>query len=488
VTSPQSAFQTGTLLKSAVALVLALLVGAAPPLRAEPVSEKIEVGRSALVINQVIGKFGEAEPAPINLDDQVLFNEDISTGAAAKTVVRFRDGSTFAMGPDAVARIDSFVFNPEESVSHKTVTVTQGVFRYISGIAAKDQNTEIKITSGTMSIRGSVVSGVVTPGVPPLLFVAEGSASFTNASGSSDVAAGQGIAVPSASTPPMNPANLPPAVIAQALSVIEPLLPPPQTQSSLTPPNIQILGQQGRLNLVPVATQQALQAGAAAPPPLRGNSPATTLSRALPLLNQANTVGLLNASQSSPTPQQQAFLNQVNQAANQALAQLNEAVNTATNAHSATATSAIASVGQGLNAAGQQTAVSGRSSGPGPTPTNVAPTVLSVSEANPVMSEAALRTALNALGSGTAAAAALIRTFAQDISSVADCDETAGRQMAAALQSVLSDPQYSNLTNSLSAVGVTLSMIGTPVTAQTTPTFGNFGSNANTGASTSPTR
>jgi len=49
----------------------------------------------------------------------------------------------------------------------------------------------------------------------------------------------------------MNPANLPPAVVAQALQVIQPLLPPPQVQSSLTQASAQVLSQQGRLNLLP---------------------------------------------------------------------------------------------------------------------------------------------------------------------------------------------------------------------------------------------
>ena len=36
------------------------------------------------------------------------------------------------IGPDAAVRIDAFVFNPEESSSHKALNVTRGVFRYVS--------------------------------------------------------------------------------------------------------------------------------------------------------------------------------------------------------------------------------------------------------------------------------------------------------------------------------------------------------------------
>src|SRR5205823_12349589 len=145
---------------------------------------------------------------------------------------------------------------------------------------------------------------------------------------------------------------------------------------------------------------------------------------------------------------------------------------------------------------------------------NVTPTVISFSEANPAISEAALRTALNVLGAGTGAAATMITSFAQDIGNVADCDLTAGQQMAAALQAVLKDPGFSTLgTNSPAAVALakstadsigvtTLTPTGTPTAAPTTtttaavpittaapapttPAFGNFGSIAGTGASTS---
>lgn len=483
-----------------------------------------------MVVNQVVGKFGQADPAPIKIDDLVLFDEDISTGKAAKTIIRFRDGSTFAMGPDSVVRIDKFVFNPDESVSHKTVTVTQGVFRYISGFAAKDQSTDIKVTSGTMSIRGSVVSGVVSGDAPPLLFVGQGIATFSNGAGTTDVNAGQGIAVPSPTTAPINPANLPPAIIAQALAIIEPLLPPPQVQVSVPPPNPQVLAHQGQLNLVSAGTQQAQQNGnTGAPAGARSNTGTASLAKALTLLQQAKTVGLLDGSQTGQTPQQQAFLQQVNQAANQAMAQLNAAQSSAGAAHATNATNATIQVAQGLSGAGTnqpstQTAGipgtaqggtgtpqgglagavaralgTGNGVGPGGTTfptatpqgvqsaltapgTNVTPTVISLSEANPSIAEAALRTALNILGAGTGAAASMITSFAQDIGDVADCDIDAGQQMAQALEEVLQDPGFSTLgVNNPNAVSLAQSTADSFGVTTFTPAA------ATTAAATNPT-
>ena len=115
------------------------------------------------MVNIVDGQIGDTPPTLLRIGDDIVFQEDISTGADAKTVIEFRDGSTFEVGPDAVIRIDEFVFNPEESVGHKTLSVTRGVFRYVSGFVAKDQDTKIASPAGIIGIRGSVVVGVVDP-------------------------------------------------------------------------------------------------------------------------------------------------------------------------------------------------------------------------------------------------------------------------------------------------------------------------------------
>jgi len=230
--------RTGTAWRRAALVVLAIAVvaGAAqaddappannpaptPPSDAAP----IQIGRSILVVKDVDGQLGDAPAHRLKINDDIVFSEDITTGADAKTVIEFRDGSTFEIGADAVIRIDSFIFNPEESTSHKAVQVTRGVFRYVSGYVASDQDTKITTPAGEMGIRGSVVEGIVDPSIPDFVYVGEGNATFTNGAGSSDLVAGASIAVPSATTLPMAAASMPAAVAAQAVQVIERRLPP----------------------------------------------------------------------------------------------------------------------------------------------------------------------------------------------------------------------------------------------------------------------
>jgi FecR-like protein len=284
-------------------MVVAARADDAPPTAASAASE---IGRSVFVVNDVDGKAGDAPPQHIAVNDDILFGEDVTTGADAKTVLEFRDGSTFEIGPDAAVRVDSFVFNPEESTSHKAIDVTRGVFRYVSGYVASDQEATIATPHGQMGIRGSVAEGVVDPAVPDFVFLGEGSATFTNSAGSTTLQPGNSIAVPSATTAPMASTAMPPAVAAQALQAIEKRLPPRSALADRPPASEAWLKRTGAANLVPAAEQQRLSA------PGRATTGAPARSGAiageLGLLTEGNRVGLFAAHRGPPTPEQAAFL------------------------------------------------------------------------------------------------------------------------------------------------------------------------------------
>lgn len=266
-----------------------------------------DIGRSTFVVNQVDGQAGTSPPKHIAVNDDILFQEDITTGSEAKTIIQFRDGSTFEIGPNAVVRIDSFVFNPTESTSQKTLQVARGVFRYVSGYAAGEQETKIATPSGALAIRGSVASGIVDPDVPNFIYVGEGNATFTNPAGSSPLNPGGAIAVPSDTTAPMATADMPAPVAAQALGVIEQALPPRQAWSNPPPESDDRLKQQGSDDLVPAAQQQKQEAASAARP-VPAPQPGASLAASLGLLVEGNRVGLFRANPGPRTPEQTAFL------------------------------------------------------------------------------------------------------------------------------------------------------------------------------------
>jgi hypothetical protein len=267
-----------------------------------------DVGRSIFVANDVDGQAGNEPAKHIAVNDDIVFAEDITTGADAKAVIEFRDGSTFEIGPEAVVRIDSFIFNPEESTSHKTLNVTRGVFRYVSAYVASDQDTNIKTPGGQMGIRGSVAEGVVDPAVPDFIYLGEGSATFTNAAGSSALQAGNSIAVPSAATPPMAPEAMPAPVAAQALQVIETRLPPRSALANRPAADDAWLKRAGAADLAPISEQQRVAAAATTNRPLPPATGSVRLAGELGLLTEANRLNLFAGRQAARTPEQTAFL------------------------------------------------------------------------------------------------------------------------------------------------------------------------------------
>ena len=297
----------------AVGLAAALLAFAAqaadaPPAPADSPTAS-DIGRSILVVNDVDGQAGDAPAKRIVVNDDIVFQEDITTGGDAKAVIEFRDGSTFEIGPNTAVRIDSFVFNPEESTSHKALQVTHGVFRYVSAYVSSDQETKIITAAGQMGIRGSVASGIVDPSVPDFIFLGEGNATFTNSAGSSTLQAGNAIAVPSATTQPMSPDAMPAPVAAQALQAIDRRLPPQTAAANRPAADDAWLKHSGEADLVPATEQQRLAtaaAGTARPLPTATGSGA--LAGELGLLTEANRVNLFDGRQTTRTAEQTAFL------------------------------------------------------------------------------------------------------------------------------------------------------------------------------------
>jgi hypothetical protein len=146
-------------------------------------AEVVRVG-VASAVKENVSAFADGEtPRPLIIGEDVFFNERVVTTKVSSAVLQFRDRSTLEVGPNATLVINRSVYNPVESVSEKTITVVAGAFRFVSGVAVKSSQTDIRTPAGTLGIRGSVVIGTVSAQGDVVLLPVQGTPTWTNSSG-----------------------------------------------------------------------------------------------------------------------------------------------------------------------------------------------------------------------------------------------------------------------------------------------------------------
>ena len=86
----------------------------------------------------------------------LVFNGDrVDTDDGGQAQIRFRDDTRLVVGPNSSLIIDSFVFNPDNSVQKVSMEAVKGTFRFFSGIGPK-QAYGIRTPSSTIGIRGTL--------------------------------------------------------------------------------------------------------------------------------------------------------------------------------------------------------------------------------------------------------------------------------------------------------------------------------------------
>jgi len=116
-----------------------------------------EVAGSAIVaIPSIQAALGEQAPRSIAIGNELFRDELITTGPDGHLHILFRDESNMTLGPNAVLRIDEFVYNPTTGVGNLVVEQTAGVMRFIGGAISKTGQVRINTVVGTIGVRGGV--------------------------------------------------------------------------------------------------------------------------------------------------------------------------------------------------------------------------------------------------------------------------------------------------------------------------------------------
>jgi len=98
---------------------------------------------------------GGQEAKPIRFQDQVSALDTVETGEGGATSMRFLDETRFDVGPNAMVKLDDFVFDPLSAIGSGKISMAVGAFRYVGGKMKSDENVKLSTPTATMTIRGT---------------------------------------------------------------------------------------------------------------------------------------------------------------------------------------------------------------------------------------------------------------------------------------------------------------------------------------------
>lgn len=125
----------------------------------------------------------EAVAQVIGSGKPVYLNDHVTTDASSRLQVLLNDETVFTLGPNGDMVLDEFVYDPSSQAGKVTASVTRGVFRFVTGNIAKTNpsSMKVKLPVGTIGIRGTIVAGIVTPGMSAAMLAGPGAGNDMNA-------------------------------------------------------------------------------------------------------------------------------------------------------------------------------------------------------------------------------------------------------------------------------------------------------------------
>ncbi len=116
----------------------------------------LEASGSAVSIDPAVNARGAGGARTLEVKGAVFMGDEIVAGPHGLAQIRFVDDTKIVIGPNSRLRIDTFVFNPNNTAEKVTVSALKGAFRFISGNSPHEA---YKINTPTMSIgvRGTVL-------------------------------------------------------------------------------------------------------------------------------------------------------------------------------------------------------------------------------------------------------------------------------------------------------------------------------------------
>ena len=113
----------------------------------------IEASGHAVRVDPAVNATGPGGKRLIELEGAVFVGDVIVASPKGLAQVKFIDNTRIVIGPNSRLKIDTFVFNPDNTAKKVAITALQGTFRFISGRGGPNAYT-IRTPSMTIGVRG----------------------------------------------------------------------------------------------------------------------------------------------------------------------------------------------------------------------------------------------------------------------------------------------------------------------------------------------
>lgn len=122
-------------------------------------------GVSAAVRGDVALSRAQGAARGVRSGEKIFLEDSLRSGSDSGMQVLLLDETVFTLGADSEIVIDEFVYDPATGRGKLDAEVVQGVFRFVSGKIAKEkpEDVRLRVPSGTIGIRGTIVAGEVAP-------------------------------------------------------------------------------------------------------------------------------------------------------------------------------------------------------------------------------------------------------------------------------------------------------------------------------------
>jgi hypothetical protein len=120
------------------------------------------VGHIVAISDAAMGVL-EGDTTRLKSGDPVFRDEVVETGPHGYARLVFLDGTVVSLGASSTVKLDTFVYNSDNTASKFIINVGRGVFRFVSGRSRHDVY-EIRTPYGLLGTGGTTFSAVIAKG------------------------------------------------------------------------------------------------------------------------------------------------------------------------------------------------------------------------------------------------------------------------------------------------------------------------------------